>query len=238
MKILKHLLLVSAMFTLNAFGQGAFQNLNFEGANGLPNLSPGDTAFVPMSNALPSWTGYLGTNQTSGALYNGVSDGGTLISLIGRSSDFSNNVIGGSYTAVLSAGDSGNQSMPYSSVAVAQTGLVPGPALSLRFDASGNVVGYMVVTFGGQNVLFYPLSAGPNYEVYGGDISGFAGQTGELRFTENPTTSNPFGTAFLDNIVFSTSPVPEPATCALILCGAAVFGVNRWRRRSSSRFRV
>jgi hypothetical protein len=239
MKTLKHLLLISATSALNAFGQGTFQNLNFEAANGLPTIGPGETGFVPMSNGLPGWTGYIaGTNQTTLADYNGVSAGAALITLIGKSSVYSNSVIGGKYTATLDAGvaSDANGAEFYGSAAIAQTGTISLTTLSLRFDASGDIRGYTTVTFDGQNIPFYPLSAGPNYEVYGGDISGFAGQTGELRFTENATTSNPFGTAFLDSIVFSTSPVPEPATCALILCGAAVFGVDRWRRRSSSSF--
>jgi hypothetical protein len=220
-----------------AFAQGGFQNRSFEFANGLPNLGPGDTAFVPMSNALPGWTGYFsGTNQITLALYNSISYGSVLVTLIGNSSIYSNSVIAGKYTATIDAGEftDTNGSTFFASAAIAQTGLVPGTALSLRFDASGNVLGYMTVTFDGKNIPFYPLSAGPNYEVYGGDVSGFAGQTGELRFTENPTTSNPFATAFLDNIVFSTSPVPEPTACALILCSAVVFWANRRRHRLAS----
>lgn len=226
--------MVTATCVLNARGQGTFQNLNFEAANNLPNLSPGETAFVSMSNALPGWTGYIaGTNQTAQAIYNSISAGAALITLIGHSSAVSNDVIAGNYTATIDAGEVGPSAV---SAAIAQTGSVSLTAQSLRFDASGNVVGYMAVTFDGQNIPFYRLSAGPNYEVYGGDISGFAGQTGELRFTENPTASNPFATAFLDNIVFSTTPVPEPTACALVLCGAGVFGVTRWRRFASLGF--
>lgn len=225
-----------AVATTCACGQGNFQNRGFEAATNLPNLGPGDTAYVPMSNGLPGWSGYFsGTNQTTQVLYNSVSFGAALITLIGNSSAFSNSVISGRYTATIDAGEftDTNGATFFASAAIAQTGKISTTALSLQFDASGNVVGYLAVSFDGQNIPFYPLSAGSNYEVYGGDVSGLAGQTGELRFTENPTASNPFATAFLDNIIFSSSPVPEPTVCALILCGAGVFEVNRWRRRQA-----
>src|SRR5581483_341096 len=230
------LIIMAAQFAgWNVFGQGTLQNLNFESANGLPNLGPAQTAFVPFGNALPGWTGYVGgTNQATQALYNSISAGGALISLIGRSSgSYSNAVIAGNYTATLDAGEftDMNGVNYFAPAAIAQAGTVPATAQSLRFAAAGNVAGALAVTFNGQNVNFYPLSAGANYEIYGADISAFAGQTGELRFTENSIVSNPFAIATLDNIIFSTSSIPEPGTCGLILCGAVVFGVNRWRKR-------
>jgi hypothetical protein len=86
------------------------------------------------------------------------------------------------------------------------------------------------VTFNGQNVPFVPLSVILGQQMYGGDISGFAGQTGELRFTEQPIHSAT-SAAEIDNISFSPSPAPEPGTCVLILGGAALWAANRRRRQ-------
>lgn len=227
------LLALAVIFTRSAHGQNAFENLNFESAN-VPNLNPPDqVVYIPIASALPRWTGYIaGTMPASQVAYNGISVGAPQISLIGHNSDtYSNDLIGGSYTAVLQAGEYGYPYTSNVSAAIAQTGTVPVTTLSLRFDASVNVVGYLTVTFNGQNITYYPLSAGPNYEVYGGDISLYAGQTGELRFTESPTASAQFAIAFLDNITFSVNPIPEPGTCGLVWYGAVLFGGNWWRKR-------
>lgn len=110
--------------------------------------------------------------------------------------------------------------------ALAQSGLVPADAESLRFSlGSLSFVSDFSVTFIGQEVPFYALSAGPNYTLYGGDISAFKGLTGELRFTETPIMS-PFSKAFLDDIFFSTQPIPEPSVFGLFALGALLFG---WR---------
>jgi len=60
------------------------------------------------------------------------------------------------------------------------------------------------------------------------DISGYAGQTVELRFT---TTDSDL--AGLDSIYFSNEPVPEPNVLALLGVGAVLL-FWRFRRRSRS----
>lgn len=210
---------------VHASAQGTFQNLDFESANLSGTPSSTQDVYIPIANALPGWTGFFGANQATGVLYNDITAGAANISLISSSATngIARSVIGGAYTAVLQSGDvTGGPA----SAAIAQTGLVPTTAKSIIFDANiDSVAGFLTVSFNGQNIAFSPLSTGANYEVYGGDISAFAGQTGELRFTENPTAADPFAYAFLDNIQFST--VPEPGTCALILCGVVAFGVAR-----------
>ena len=58
--------------------------------------------------------------------------------------------------------------------------------------------------------------------MYAGEISPYAGQTAELRFTV-PTAGGS-----LDYIQFSTTPVPEPSTWALLGLGGALFwGLKR-----------
>ena len=224
------MILVVLSATFSARAQGPFQNLGFESAS-IPNLNPPDQfVILPIGQALPGWSGFLGTNQATQVFYNGISAGPAEISLVGRNTDiWSNNVIAGNYTVVLQAGGAGVQV----SAAIAQTGLIPVNSLSIQFGISGvsGSIGGFDVSFDGQNIPIVPLRSFSNYELYGGDISAFAGQSGELRFTENPTVIAPFGTIYLDEISFSINPVPEPSTWALLVCGAGAFIVSRRRKK-------
>jgi hypothetical protein len=60
--------------------------------------------------------------------------------------------------------------------------------------------------------------------IVGEDISSFAGQTGQLLFQ---------GGGELDNIVFSTQPIPEPSS--FVLFGTSALLLGFFRRRNSSR---
>jgi hypothetical protein len=64
------------------FGQGTFQNLNFESPV-LP-LTPDGFSQVPIANAIPGWQGYIGINQVSTITYNTISIGAAAITLQGR----------------------------------------------------------------------------------------------------------------------------------------------------------
>ena len=63
-----------------------------------------------------------------------------------------------------------------------------------------------------------------NYKIYSADISAFAGQTGQLLFTTPVQTL-----ALLDNIQFSSLPVPEPSEFALVMLGTILLGFRRWK---------
>jgi hypothetical protein len=108
---------------------------------------------------------------------------------------------------------------PPGTAAIGQTAQIPESSLSFTFFASSDS-GFQV-TFGGQNIPLVEYESTANYNIWGGDISAFAGESKELLFT---------GGGILDNIIFSTSPVPEPGTGGLILCGAVLFGFGRWRK--------
>jgi hypothetical protein len=214
-----------------AAAQGTFQNLDFEAA-GVPVVPSYTPIQVLTSVALPGWTAYVTTNQQSQIWYNGVSAGGAIVTLIDTHTyDWSNAVIGGNFTATLDAGYD-PVTDTHAPVTIAQTSLVPVAAKSLRFSASGDVEGFLLLTLNGLNVPFYPLEAGPNFEVYGGDITTFAGSTAELRFTEVFTPSRLFPIAFLDNIQFSEQPIPEPSAVSLLALGV---GVLKWQGRRRRR---
>src|SRR5437773_1501541 len=88
---------LSAVLEIGACAQGTmtFQNLGFESAI-VPILPPGQSMAIFFTNALPGWNGYVGTNVQNLVLYNQVSAGGALISLIDlHTTDWSNNVIAG-----------------------------------------------------------------------------------------------------------------------------------------------
>ena len=61
------LLFSCASFDLRA--QGTFQNLNFESAQIPPNTPPGS---LPISQALPGWSGYIGGNPVTTVDYNSI----------------------------------------------------------------------------------------------------------------------------------------------------------------------
>lgn len=212
--------------------QGNFQNLNFESANNLPAVLPFQPAFVPVINALPGWTVFQGTSQETQIGYNGISVGGVAVTLIGT------NVVGsgykaliGYYSVTLDAGEGSGTGPANSSASIAQSGLVPDGSASIRFIAAGDASS-LSVSFMGQNIPYYPLFPVFGSEMYGGDISAFAGQTGTFLFTEAPGVSNPFAISYLDNISFSPNPVPEPETWALLICGAVLVGVVSWSRKA------
>jgi hypothetical protein len=213
--------------------QGTFQNLNFESANNLPTVSPGQTAFVPATNALPGWAVYEGGAQESQVLYNGISLGAPLVTLVGPNTGppgSGHSALVGNYSATIDDGEGGSGP---ASAAIGQTAVIPGSARSLTFLASGDIAdtaGSLAVTFNGQNLAFVPLAPGPNYEQYGCDISALAGQAGELRFAENPV-GIPIGVTYLDDIAFSAQSLPEPGTLALLACGAVMLGQRWWMRK-------
>jgi hypothetical protein len=74
---------------------------------------------------------------------------------------------------------------------------------------------------------FFDLGGNDRYHIYGADISAYAGQTGELRFTGVPAGPNSSGSAFIDNIEFSPIAIPEPTTLSVLLGGLV-----RWPRNS------
>ncbi len=192
----------------SSLGQGTFANLNFESPI-LP-IIPYANSEVPIANALPGWQGYLGTFQTGRVVYNTVSIGAAAITLQGPGSPLP--ILQGSYTVFLQPAFPSGLFIP----ALAQTGTVPASAVSIRFySLSGGGNPLTSLTFAGQQIPVSFLSSGPNYDIWGGDISPFANQSGELRFT---------GGGYLDNIFFSNQQIPEPSTFGFFGLSALLFG--------------
>ena len=193
----------------NAVGQGTFENLDFE--HPVLPLMPVDFQ-VPITKALPGWTGYIGGVQVDYVIYNTISIGSSEIDLQGPGS--LEPILEGSYTVGMGPS---TQGLP---TAIAQVGTVPSSAKSLSFYVYDDSA--FTVTFRGTQIPVSVVGSTSTARILGGDISAFAGQTGELRFQ---------GGGELDNIQFSDLGVPEPGEAALAALGLLLLGWRALGRR-------
>ncbi len=230
------IMLIVGFFVTSASAQ-SFTNLDFEAAS-LASVPAGQFGGpVPISQALPGWTGSDGVDTLTQVFQNSFSLGQVSIDILGPNWDSSQtgffSVIQGHYSVALQAGDA---TQGHVSAILEQNGFVPLATKALLFYAAGDVSsGFLTVGFNGQNLPIFTLAPGPNdSEEYGVDISAFAGHSGLLTFSENPVGQSFFGAVALDNISFSPNVIPEPSTYALMLCGAGLFGLRQWKRMKHS----
>ncbi len=227
------LVMVSLAFLREASGQ-EFQDSDFESATLVP--VPGDPYHaVQFAPAFPGWTQTIAGAIDTNALYDSIFLDSAGIAIIDRNSsslsDFSGEVIEGNYTAVLESGlgYTSNGAIP-TDVTLSQTGFVPAGTESLQFKANEwfDLSGAFAVTLGGQTLSLTVLGTGPNYTLYGADVSQWANQTAQLAFTvfgENPHVNDE--TLFLDAIQFSSQTVPEPSVFGLLALGGLFLSLRR-----------
>jgi hypothetical protein len=203
----------------------SFVNLDFESAN-VSGYSPGS---VPAQNAFPSWSAYYGSPSDptlSGALssvgYDAISTGGAVISLQDSNAFAPYGPIQGDYSVLLE----GSIPAADTTASIGQTGTISSTAQSLVFWAG---ISEPEVSFDGQALSLVDVSNAVNYTVYAANISPFAGETGQLLFTAPVHTET-----VLDNIQFSSSPVPEPSTLPLCALGSFSLAWRRWRKKLSA----
>jgi len=199
-----------------------FQNLDFESAN-VSNLPSGQFEFVSVTNGLPGWSAYIGTNQLSQVGHNAITLGAANVGILGPQYPFDTQPLQGAYTAILQPGAFDGQGLPAS---IAQTGLIPAWAKSMQFLAFLGYTNDLVVTIGGQSTPVVPLGSGS----FGCDVSAFEGLTEELRFTITDADGNDLN--LLDAITFSMESIPEPSSLLLTALGGVSLIVFLRRRRT------
>lgn len=211
--------MILASVLQRTLGQG-FVNLDFE----LANLSAyGDgPATVPTIDGIPNWTAYAYGNPLPNINFNGLY-GVAEVTIINTNNPVGLRQMQGAYL-VLVVG-SLTAYAPAGSAAIGQTGQIPSWAMSMTlWGALGTATNN--VTFNGAilpmsltSVVYASNGTNVAYGIYSADVSTFASQTGELLFTANENQM-----LGLDNIQFSTSPVPEPGVlslfgiCTVFLC--------------------
>ena len=205
-----------------------FANLNFENAI-IVSDDPPHFVTIYASNAIPSWSAYTGpvgnpTNSSSvGASiigYDSVSLGGAAVFLEDDKmvNGYNPSPIQGTYSVLLQ----GSIPAADGTASIGQTGTIPTTAQSLTFW--GILGGTLDVSFNGSDLAYSAIGSGTDYTIYAVDISAYAGQSGQLLFTSGVSSS-----ALLDNIQFSTNPVPEPSVLALTALGGLMIGFRRWK---------
>jgi hypothetical protein len=197
--------------------QGTFQNLDFEQVTLVPFA--GSQILYYASDALPDWTVYMNTTPQQTVLYDNLTAGGPAVSIHDSLSPYIQ-PLQGNYSVILQTG------VENTAESIGQTGQLPQNASSVVFYVAHNDA-ELQLTFDGNAIPLVELGTTANYSILGGDISAFAGQTGQLLFTENPGGSY----TVLDDIQFSSSPVPEPSTLGLFTLGSLAFGWSFFRKR-------
>lgn len=208
-----------------------FINLNFESAN-VSGYSPGSD--IPTTDAVPGWSVYYdsptyGTSQETQIVYDGISTGGALVSLVDTNVGYSSfNPIAGEFSVFLFGGGSFNSD----AMTISQTGVVPVGTESLTFDALVYGASFSV-SLGGQTISAIPLETFSNYTLYGANIpAGLAGELETLSFTMPPPANSPPSMFELDNIQFLSTSVPEPSVLGLYVLGG-IFLAWRYQHKFS-----
>jgi hypothetical protein len=245
-------LVMTFAFSLRA--QGDFQNLNFESAQVIPPY-PASSA---TSNAVPGWTAFtqfifggMTFTQQLTSIQIGLQPSWVLgnfppVALLlppdvtsGGGAPYTGptNWIDGNFCVLLGGSPLGGPL--HGSGFISQTDLVPADAQTLLFKVHNDfeLSDSVQASFDGQNLSLVALLTVPEnsqtwgYTLYGADISSLAGQTADLVFSSSGGGTG----ALLDDIEFSSLPIPEPSGVSLIFLGIGVFIWFGRRARGRSR---
>jgi hypothetical protein len=218
-----------------------FENLDFDSANTANLVSGGigggyynppyqNVGSGTPSDLIPGWTVLFGTSPYPEPYWlNLNSIGGAQVSIYDR-----NNYLGNPSVRLPVQGTFSFALWPGSGIpplSLVQTGDVPSGTEMINFTSFGAGVQLFVngslipltYTYGQQT-----FNANTRLASVEGDISAFAGQTVELKFTSLPLAGTGADLNGLDSIYFS--PVPEPGILALSGLGLVCFGIYRWSK--------
>jgi hypothetical protein len=196
-------------------GQG-FANLNFDQSTIVTSQPSGGgwdtgTANVPGWAWTPTDSGY-----TNIMFYNSFALSGFAVNLVGTNFGATHAAIQGKYSIYIQGADYNGGF----GATIAQTGQIPLDARSITYWG-----GNFQVSFDGHPLSFIDVSNALRYVVWEADISAYAGQTGELLFS-----CGTFNAGMLDNIQFSSLPIPEPGILGMFGLGGLCFLFYRKNR--------
>ncbi len=206
---------------LGAGAQGTFQNLGFERAVLTSYLVNPGSGFYGTNATLPNWqwspqtTFGIGDPSTN-VVFNNVAISSAAVSLHGTGSRYAP-LINGNYSLFLQGGEG---VYGYTGASIYQTALIPIFSRTLFFLGGPS----LQVSFNGQSLTPFALSNAATHTYWAADISAYANQSGELRFSVPMNSSS-----LLDDIRISQTVIPEPGVLML----AALFmvcAVGFWRR--------
>ena len=201
------LLLLLAWSVHPASGQ-AFNNLDFEAAGN--QAIPAGAVWLSWSLAATGWQHAAGAD-TFFVYHTPPQDNLTqAYSLVdGSSSNWK--PLAGNFSLALSSGyySVAQPNAAWVPAEISQQGLVPSDAHSFRLLAEGSFSVYLNST---------PIAmANLGGDLYGGDISSFAGQFVTLEIVSTSTQFH--DPVLVDNLAFTAQPVPEPGTLSLLGVG-------------------
>ena len=227
MKNLKKLSVILLLFSIRlAFYQG-FVNLNFENAVIVP-ISSESPFLVNASQAIPGWTSYISGGPAPYVVYNTVPLSAAAVTLQGTNNGLYPNIQGKYFVMLWGQFNPSQNNTSTNTAAIGQTGQIPLPSRTLLF---WGLLGGMQATFAGNALNFIQTGSTTDYNIYSADITAYAGQTGQLLFTDPNWSNSLGGPSKLDNIQFSSSPIPEPSALALSALGGLFFARRRWNKK-------
>jgi hypothetical protein len=213
---MKHVMALFCGLALSASASAqGFFNLDFEKGKVFSN----DPAFgfLAWDVAVPGWSHSDGSDTA--IVYYGATHAGISQYYLLADSELQSSfcpAIDGRYSLVMRSGRASSIDLgsPFVNAFVAQTGLIPANALSIRLKAAGSVQLFV----GGQRLNLQSLGGVD----YGANILGIGGTLKEIRILNSG-----FGESTIDTISFSAIPVPEPSVAVLLGCAAVVLFLMR-----------
>ena len=232
------LLIVFVTRTQIQSSAGPFENLGFDEAqtNNIQTIQlggPNDKICRGLTKEmLPYWELYRGTtletNTGLNMLLPGTSTGwATLI----NEPEKSMIPVEGIYSLLLTPCYDIRGDMSYIPMSLIQIGLIPSEARTVHFmnfgstfelRLNGSLVPLVYIDRG-----FNPVNPQLRWADGIGEISAYAGQEVEMKFTSLRTTLSVYNG--IDSIYFSIEPIPEPAGMVLFSLGGLLLASKRWR---------